>query len=57
MGHIIMAPTNIMVRWSHKCPWKGISQIFQDFFLYIRLMEENEERIKFWEDLWWESNL
>ena len=26
---------NIMVRWSHRCPWKAISQVFQDFSPYI----------------------
>ena len=29
---------NIMVRWSHRCPWKVISQVFQDFSPYIHLV-------------------
>ena len=44
---------NIMVRWSHRCPWKAIAQVFQDFSPYIRLVAGNKERIQFWEDLWW----
>ncbi|RVW99804.1 putative ribonuclease H protein [Vitis vinifera] len=36
---------NMVVRWSHRCPWKAIAQVFQDF--------SNEKRIRFWEDLWW----
>ena len=43
---------NIVVRWSHKCPWKAIAQVFQDFSLFICLVMGDGERICFWEDLW-----
>ena len=42
---------NMMVRWSHRCPWKTIAQVFQDFSLFVRLVVGNGERIRFWEDL------
>ncbi|RVW98205.1 hypothetical protein CK203_031872 [Vitis vinifera] len=29
---------NMVVRWSHICPWKTIAQVFQDFSPSIRLM-------------------
>ena len=38
---------NIMVRWSHKCPWKAISQVFQDFSPYICLVVGSRQRIRF----------
>ncbi|KAJ9687316.1 hypothetical protein PVL29_015988 [Vitis rotundifolia] len=44
---------NMVVRWSHRCPWKDIAQVFQDFSLFVRLVVGNGERIRFWEDLWW----
>ena len=44
---------NMVVRWSHICPWKTIAQVFQDFSPSIRLMVGNGERICFWEDPWW----
>ena len=44
---------NIMVRWSHRCSWKTIAQVFQGFSPYICLMVGNRERIWLWEDLWW----
>ena len=44
---------NMVVRWSYKCPWKAIAQVFQGFSPYIRLVVRNGERIRFWEDLWW----
>ena len=44
---------NMVVRWSHKCPWKAIAQVFQDFSHFVRLMVGNGDRIRFWEDLWW----
>ncbi|RVW98432.1 Cation-chloride cotransporter 1 [Vitis vinifera] len=44
---------NTLVRWSHRCPWKAIAQVFQDFSKYTRLVVGNGERIRFWEDLWW----
>ena len=42
-----------MVRWSHRCLWKAISQVFQDFSLYIHLVVRSGQRIRFWEDLGW----
>ncbi|KAJ9685133.1 hypothetical protein PVL29_017245 [Vitis rotundifolia] len=44
---------NTVVRWSHRCPWKAIAQVYQDFFKFTRFMVGNGERIRFWEDLWW----
>ncbi|RVX20143.1 Transposon TX1 uncharacterized 149 kDa protein [Vitis vinifera] len=44
---------NTLVRWSHRCPWKAIAQVFQEFSLFTRFVVGNEERIRFWEDLWW----
>ncbi|RVW25910.1 putative mitochondrial protein [Vitis vinifera] len=43
---------NTVVRWSHRCPWKPIAQVFQEFFPFVRLVVGNGERIRFWEDLW-----
>ena len=43
---------NIVVRWSHRCRWKAIAQVFQNFSLFIRLVVGDGERIYFWEDLW-----
>ena len=45
--------TNTVVRWSHRCHWKAIAQVFQDFSRYTRFMVGYGERIRFWEDLWW----
>ena len=42
---------NTLVRWSHRCPWKTIAQVFQDFSKYTWLVVGNGERIRFWEDL------
>ena len=44
---------NTLVRWSHRCPWKAIEQVFQDFSKYTRFVVGDGERICFWEDLWW----
>ena len=44
---------NTVVRWSHRCPWKAIAQVFQEFSPFVRLVVGNGERIRFWEDLWW----
>ena len=44
---------NTLVRWSHRCPWKAIAQVFQDFSKYTRFVVGDGERIHFWEDLWW----
>ncbi|KAJ9700981.1 hypothetical protein PVL29_006352 [Vitis rotundifolia] len=43
---------NTLVRWSHRCPWKAIAQVFQGFSLITRYVVGNGERIRFWEDLW-----
>ncbi|WJZ97297.1 hypothetical protein VitviT2T_015910 [Vitis vinifera] len=43
---------NTLVRWSHRCPWKVIAQVFQEFSLFTRFVVGNGERIRFWEDLW-----
>ena len=43
---------NTTVRWSHRCPWKTIAQVFQDFSKYTRFVVGDGERILFWEDLW-----
>ncbi|RVW91479.1 Transposon TX1 uncharacterized 149 kDa protein [Vitis vinifera] len=44
---------NTLVKWSHRCPWKAIAQVFQGFSLITRYVVGNGERIWFWEDLWW----
>ena len=49
--------SNILVRWSHKCPWKAITQVFHEFASHTRFVVGNGERIQLWEDLWWEVNL
>ena len=43
---------NMVVRWSHKCPWKAIAQYFHLFIHHTRLVVGNGEKIKIWEDLW-----
>ena len=43
----------MVVRWSHKCPWKAIAQYFPLFSQFISLIVGNDERICFSEDLWW----
>ncbi|RVW50845.1 hypothetical protein CK203_101824 [Vitis vinifera] len=37
---------NIVVRWSHRCPWKAIAQVFQEFSPFVRLVVGNGERIR-----------
>ena len=44
---------NTVVRWSHRCPWKAIAQVFQDFSKFTRFVVGDGDRIRFWEDLWW----
>ncbi|WKA00162.1 hypothetical protein VitviT2T_018548 [Vitis vinifera] len=44
---------NTIVRWSHRCPWKAIAQVFQEFSKFTRFVVGNGNRIRFWEDLWW----
>ena len=43
---------NIVVRWSHRCPWKAIAQGFHLFIPHTRLVVGNMEKIRFLEDLW-----
>ncbi|RVW96870.1 putative ribonuclease H protein [Vitis vinifera] len=38
---------NMVVRWSHRCPWKAIAQVFQKFSPFVRLVVGNGERIRF----------
>ncbi|RVW48586.1 Callose synthase 9 [Vitis vinifera] len=40
-------------RWSYRCPWKTIAQVFQEFSKFTRFVVGDEERIRVWEDLWW----
>ena len=42
---------NMVVRWSHRCPWKAIPQVFLLFSQHTRLVVGNGEKIRFWEDL------
>ena len=44
---------NTIVRWSHRCPWKAITQVFQEFSKFTWFAVGNGDRIRFWEDLWW----
>ncbi|KAJ9674188.1 hypothetical protein PVL29_023628 [Vitis rotundifolia] len=44
---------NTLVRWSHRCPWKAIAQVFQEYSMLTRFVAGNGDRIRFWEDLWW----
>ncbi|KAJ9691416.1 hypothetical protein PVL29_013559 [Vitis rotundifolia] len=44
---------NTIVKWSHRCPWKVIVQVFQEFSKFTRFVVGNGDRIRFWEDLWW----
>ena len=53
MGHILMDGThpngwdaNTVVRWSHRCPWKAIAQVFQEFSSFVRLVVGNGEKIR-----------
>ncbi|WJZ85876.1 hypothetical protein VitviT2T_005388 [Vitis vinifera] len=46
---------NTVVRWSYRCPWKAIAQVFQEFSLITRYVVGNGDRIRFWEDLWRED--
>ena len=43
---------NIMVKWSHKCPWKAIAQGFHLFIHHTRFVVGQGEKIRFWDDLW-----
>ena len=43
---------NMVVRWSHKCPWKAIAQNFHLFIHHTCLVVGNGEKIKLWEELW-----
>ena len=41
-----------VVRWSHRCPWKAIAQVFLLFSQQTHLVVGNGEKIRFLEDLW-----
>ena len=38
---------NTLVRWSYRCPWKAITQVFQEFSSFTRFVVGNGERIRF----------
>ncbi|RVW76404.1 Molybdopterin biosynthesis protein CNX1 [Vitis vinifera] len=42
-----------IVRWSHRCPWKAIALVYQEFSKFTRFVVGNGDRIRFWDDLWW----
>ena len=44
---------NNIVRWSHRCHWKAIAQVSQEFSKFTRFVVGDGDRIRFWEDLWW----
>ncbi|RVW27498.1 LINE-1 retrotransposable element ORF2 protein [Vitis vinifera] len=44
---------NNIVRWSHRCPWKAIALVFQEFSKFTRFVVGDGDRIRFWDDLWW----
>ena len=44
---------NTIVRWLHRCPWKAIAQVFQEFSKFTLFVVGDGERIQFWEDFWW----
>ncbi|RVW63727.1 hypothetical protein CK203_052776 [Vitis vinifera] len=37
---------NTVVRWFHRCPWKAIAQVFQEFSPFVGLVVGNGERIR-----------
>ncbi|RVW87835.1 putative ribonuclease H protein [Vitis vinifera] len=41
------------IRWSHRCPWKAIALVFQEFSKFTRFVVGDGDRIRFWDDLWW----
>ncbi|RVW29636.1 hypothetical protein CK203_100953 [Vitis vinifera] len=54
MGHILMDETP--TRWldGHTdVLGRLLLKVFQEFSPFVRLVVGNEERIRFWEDLWW----
>ena len=48
-----MASGHFKHLWLHRCPWRAIAQVFQDFSEYTRFGVGDGKRIRFWEDLWW----
>ncbi|RVW96070.1 Transposon TX1 uncharacterized 149 kDa protein [Vitis vinifera] len=44
---------NNIVRWSHRCPWKAIALVYQEFSKFTRFVVGNGDRIWFWDDLCW----
>ena len=51
-SHSNVWDANTIVRWSHHCPWKAISEVFQEFSKFTWFAVGNGDRIRFWEDLW-----
>ena len=45
--------SNTLVKWSHRCPWKAIAQVFQEFSKFTQFVVGDGERIRFREDLLW----
>ena len=43
---------NMVVRWSHRCPWKAIAQNFHLFIHHTRLVVGMRRKIRFCEDIW-----
>ena len=37
----------MVVRWSHRCPWKAIAQVFQDFSPFVCLVVGNGDENSF----------
>ena len=44
---------NNIVKWSHRCPWKVITHIFQVLPIHTHFVVGDGTKIRFWEDLWW----
>ena len=38
---------NNIVRWSHRCPWKAIALVFQEFSKFTRFVVGDGDRIRF----------
>ncbi|RVX02045.1 hypothetical protein CK203_025447 [Vitis vinifera] len=34
---------NTLVKWSHRCPWKAIAQVFQEFSMFTQFVIEDLE--------------
>ena len=53
MDHTLGWDANNIVRWLHRCLWKAIAQVSQEFSKFNRFVVGDGEKIRFWEDLWW----